>query len=151
MKFRELNIGDWFIMDNMKWEKVEYCAWSGASIMCLEKDNFGHVYPQRHLDKEVDFLPKLDYCHSHFHTTGHNVFNEKVLMSEAIYGLPLKSVTTHEIYAKTRYNSTSVYIVIYSDDTERQGLTFPVPDKGSCLVRECLELHLNFDEWSYKK
>lgn len=151
MKFRELNVGDWFVMDNIKWEKVEYPAWSGASAMCLEKDNFGHVYPQRNLDKEVDFLPKLDYCHSHFHATGHNVFNEKVFMSEAIYGLPLKSATAHEIYAKTRYNSTSVYIVIYSDDAERQGLTFPVDDKKPMWVRECLELHLNFDEWSCGK
>lgn len=151
MKFRELNIGDWFIVNNMKWEKVEYCAWSDASIMCLEKDNFGHVYPQRNLDKEVDFLPKLDYCHSHFHATGHNVFNGKVPMSKAIYGLPLKSATAHEIYVKTRYNSTPVYIVIYSDDAERQGLTFPVDDKKLMWVRECLELHLNFDEWSCGK
>ena len=151
MKFRELNVGDWFVMDNMKWEKVEYCAWSGASIMSLDKNDFGHVYPRYNLDKEVDVLPKLDNCHSHFHATGHNVFNEKVLISEAIYGLPLKSTITHEIYAKTRYNSTPVYIVIYSDDAERQGLTFPVDDKKPMWVRECLELHLNFDEWSCGK
>lgn len=150
MKFRELNVGDWFVANGMMWEKVEYPKWSGASIMCLDKNDFGHVYSQPNPYIEVDFLPRLDYCHSNFHKTGHNVFDEKVLMSEAVYGLPLRSVTTHEIYAKTRYNSTSVYIVIYSNDVERQGLTFPVPDRGSCLVHECLELHLNFDEWSGK-
>lgn len=151
MKFRELNIGDWFIMGGLKWEKVEYCAWSGASVMCLEKDNFGHVYPQYNLDEEVDFLSKLEYLHLNFHSTGHNVFNDRVPMSEALYGLPLKSTVVHEVYAKTRYNSIPVYIVIYSEDAERQGLTFPVDNKKPTWVRECLELHLNFDEWSCGK
>lgn len=151
MKFRELNIGDWFIMDGLKYEKVEYPKWAGASIMCLEKDDFGHVYPHYNLDTIVDFLPKLEYLHLNFHSMGHNVFNEKVSMDSAIYGLPLKSTIVHEIYAKTCYNSTPVYIIIYSDDNERQGMTFPVDNKKPMWVRECLELHLDFDEWSCRK
>lgn len=151
MKFRELNIGDWFTVDGIMWEKVEYPKWAGASVLCLNRDDFGHVYPCYHLETEVEFLPRLEYLHSHFHKTGHNVFNEKVSMDSALYGLPLKSTTVHEIYAKTRYNSTPVYVIVYSDDAERQGMTFPVDDKKPMWVRECLELHLDFDEWSCGK
>lgn len=148
MKFRELNVGDWFVMNGTMWEKVEYCAWSGASIMCLDKNDFGHVYPQPNLDIEVDFLPRLDYCHSHFSKTGHNVFNEKVSIYDALSGLPLKATSIHEIYAKTKYNDKDVFIVVYSSSPLRQGMTFPINPKYDLPVRECLELHLNFDEWS---
>lgn len=150
MKFRELNIGDWFIANGMMWEKVEYCAWSGASIMSLDKNDFGHIYPQPNLDIEVEFLPRLDYCHSHFHKTGHNVFNEIVRLDEALFGLPLKSTFVHEIYAKSKYNDKDVFIVVYSNLGLRQGMTFPVKPEHNHTVRECLELHLNFDEWSGK-
>ena len=148
MKFRELNIGDWFIANGMMWEKVEYPKWAGASIMCLDKNDFGHVYPQRNLDIEVEFLPRLDYCHSHFSKTGHNVFNEKVSMYDALSGLPLKATSMNEIYAKTKYNDKDVFIVVYSSSPLRQGMTFPINPKYDLPVRECLELHLNFDEWS---
>ena len=109
MKFRELNVGDWFVANGMMWEKVEYPKWADASIMCLDKNDFGHVYPQPNLDIEVDFLPRLDYCHSNFHTTGHNVFNEIVRLDEALFGLPLKSNSVNEIYAKSKYNDKDVY------------------------------------------
>ena len=109
MKFRELNVGDWFIANGMMWEKVEYPKWGDASIMCLDKNDFGHVYPQPNLDIEVDFLPRLDYCNSHFHMTGHNVFNEIVRLDEALFGLPLKSTCVHEIYTKSKYNDKDVY------------------------------------------
>ena len=109
MKFRELNVGDWFVANGMMWEKVEYPKWGDASIMCLDKNDFGHVYPQPNLDIEVDFLPRLDYCHSHFHKTGHNVFNEIVRLDEALFGLPLKSNSVNEIYAKSKYNDKDVY------------------------------------------
>ena len=145
MKFRELNIGDWFIVNNMKWGKVEYCAWAGASVMCLEKDNFGYVCPQYNLDVEVEFLPRLDYVHSHFHETGHNVFNEIVRLDEALFGLPLKSNFVNEIYVKSKYNDKDVFIVVYSNLGLRQGMTFPVNPKHNHTVRECLELHLDFD------
>lgn len=151
MKFRELNVGDWFIANGMMWEKVEYCAWSDASIMCLDKNDFGHIYPQPNLDIEVEFLPRLDYCHSHFHETGHNVFNEIVRLDEALFGLPLKSNLVHEIYAKSKYNDKDVFIVVYSNLGSRQGMTFPVNSKHNHTVRECLELHLDFDEWSCGK
>lgn len=150
MKFRELNVGDWFVANGMMWEKVEYCAWSGASIMCLDKNDFGHVYSQPNPYIEVDFLPRLDYCHSNFHTTGHNVFNEIVRLDEALFGLPLKSTCVHEIYAKSKYNDKDVFIVVYSNLDFRQGMTFPVNPKYGQPVRECLELHLNFDEWGGK-
>lgn len=151
MKFRELNIGDWFIANGMMWEKVEYCAWSGASIMSLDKNDFGHIYPQPNLDIEVDFLPRLDYCHSHSHKTGHNVFNEIVRLDEALSGLPLKSNFVHEIYAKSKYNDKDVFIVVYSNLGLRQGMTFPVNLKHNHTVRECLELHLDFDAWDCGK
>lgn len=150
MKFRELNVGDWFVANGMMWEKVEYPKWSGASIMCLDKNDFGHVYPQRNLDIEVEFLPRLDYCHSHFHKTGHNVFNEEVSMYDALFGLPLKATSMDEIYAKTKYNDKDVFIVVYSPLALRQGLSFPINPKYDQPVRECLELHLNFDEQSGK-
>lgn len=146
MKFRELNVGDWFVMDGTPWEKVDFPTWVGASVMCLNKEDFGHVYPQGNLDEEVDFLPRFEYLHSHFHKTGHNIFNEKVPLNEALRGIPLKSTTAHEVYARTRYNSNELYTIIYSDDPERQGLTFPIPTKAIPWVRECLELHLDFDE-----
>lgn len=151
MKFRELNIGDWFIANGMMWEKVEYCAWSGASIMSLDKNDFGHIYPQPNLDIEVDFLPRLDYCHSHSHKTGHNVFNKIVRLDEALSGLPLKSNFVHEIYAKSKYNDKDVFIVVYSNLGLRQGMTFPVNPKHNHTVRECLELHLDFDAWDCGK
>ena len=151
MKFRELNIGDWFIVNNMKWEKVEYCAWAGASVMCLEKDNFGYVCPQYNLDVEVEFLPRLDYVHSHFHETGHNIFNEIVCLDEALFGLPLKSNFVNEIYVKSKYNDKDVFIVVYSNLGLRQGMTFPVNPKHNHTVRECLELHLDFDAWDCGK
>ena len=151
MKFRELNVGDWFVANGMMWEKVEYPKWADASIMCLDKNDFGHVYPQPNLDIEVDFLPRLDYCNSHFHTTGHNVFNEIVRLDEALFGLPLKSTCVHEIYAKSKYNDKDVFIVVYSNLDFRQGMTFPINPRYDQLVRECLELHLNFDEWSGKQ
>lgn len=151
MKFRELNVGDWFVANGMMWEKVEYCAWSGASIMSLDKNDFGHIYPQPNLDIEVDFLPRLDYCHSHFPKTGHNVFNEIVRLDEALFGLPLKSNFVHEIYAKSKYNDKDVFIVVYSNLGLRQGMTFPVNSKHNHTVRECLELHLDFDAWDCGK
>ena len=150
MKFRELNVGDWFIANGMMWEKVEYPKWADASIMCLDKNDFGHVYSQPNPYIEVDFLPRLDYCHSNFHTTGHNVFNEIVRLDEALFGLPLKSNSVNEIYAKSKYNDKDVFIVVYSNLELRQGMTFPVNPKYDQPVRECLELHLNFDEWSGK-
>ena len=150
MKFRELNVGDWFVANGMTWEKVEYPKWADASIMCLDKNDFGHVYPQPNPYIEVDFLPRLDYCHSNFHTTGHNVFNEIVRLDEALFGLPLKSTCVHEIYAKSKYNDKDVFIVVYSNLDFRQGMTFPINPRYDQLVRECLELHLNFDEWSGK-
>lgn len=150
MKFRELNIGDWFVANGMMWEKVEYPKWADASIMCLDKNDFGHVYSQPNPYIEVDFLPRLDYCHSNFHTTGHNVFNEIVRLDEALFGLPLKSNSVNEIYAKSKYNDKDVFIVVYSNLEFRQGMTFPIHPRYDQLVRECLELHLNFDEWSDK-
>lgn len=150
MKFRELNVGDWFVANGMMWEKVEYPKWADASIMCLDKNDFGHVYSQPNPYIEVDFLPRLDYCHSNFHTTGHNVFNEIVRLDEALFGLPLKSNSVNEIYAKSKYNDKDVFIVVYSNLELRQGMTFPVNPKYDQPVRECLELHLNFDEWSSK-
>ena len=150
MKFRELNVGDWFVANGMMWEKVEYPKWADASIMCLDKNDFGHVYSQPNPYIEVDFLPRLDYCHSNFHTTGHNVFNEIVRLDEALFGLPLKSNSVNEIYAKSKYNDKDVFIVVYSNLTFRQGMTFPINPRYDHLVRECLELHLNFDEWSSK-
>ena len=150
MKFRELNVGDWFVANGMMWEKVEYPKWADASIMCLDKNDFGHVYSQPNPYIEVDFLPRLDYCHSNFHTTGHNVFNEIVRLDEALFGLPLKSNSVNEIYAKSKYNDKDVFIVVYSNLEFRQGMTFPIHPRYDQLVRECLELHLNFDEWSDK-
>ena len=150
MKFRELNVGDWFVANGMMWEKVEYPKWADASIMCLDKNDFGHVYSQPNPYIEVDFLPRLDYCHSNFHTTGHKVFNEIVRLDEALFGLPLKSNSVNEIYAKSKYNDKDVFIVVYSNLELRQGMTFPVNPKYDQPVRECLELHLNFDEWSGK-
>ena len=150
MKFRELNVGDWFVANGMMWEKVEYPKWADASIMCLDKNDFGHVYSQPNPYIEVDFLPRLDYCHSNFHTTGHNVFNEIVRLDKALFGLPLKSNSVNEIYAKSKYNDKDVFIVVYSNLELRQGMTFPVNPKYDQPVRECLELHLNFDEWSGK-
>lgn len=150
MKFRDLNIGDWFVANGMMWEKVEYPKWADASIMCLDKNDFGHVYSQPNPYIEVDFLPRLDYCHSNFHTTGHNVFNEIVRLDEALFGLPLKSNSVNEIYAKSKYNDKDVFIVVYSNLSFRQGMTFPIHPRYDHLVRECLELHLNFDEWSGK-
>lgn len=150
MKFRELNVGDWFVANGMMWEKVEYPKWADASIMCLDKNDFGHVYSQPNPYIEVDFLPRLDYCHSNFHTTGHNVFNEIVRLDEALFGLPLKSNSVNEIYAKSKYNDKDVFIVVYSNLSFRQGMTFPIHPRYDHLVRECLELHLNFDEWSGK-
>lgn len=150
MKFRELNVGDWFVANGMMWEKVEYPKRADASIMCLDKNDFGHVYSQPNPYIEVDFLPRLDYCHSNFHTTGHNVFNEIVRLDEALFGLPLKSNSVNEIYAKSKYNDKDVFIVVYSNLELRQGMTFPVNPKYDQPVRECLELHLNFDEWSGK-
>ena len=150
MKCRELNVGDWFVANGMMWEKVEYPKWADASIMCLDKNDFGHVYSQPNPYIEVDFLPRLDYCHSNFHTTGHNVFNEIVRLDEALFGLPLKSNSVNEIYAKSKYNDKDVFIVVYSNLELRQGMTFPVNPKYDQPVRECLELHLNFDEWSGK-
>ena len=150
MKFRELNVGDWFVANGMMWEKVEYPKWADASIMCLDKNDFGHVYSQPNPYIEVDFLPRLDYCHSNFHTTGHNVFNEIVRLDEALFGLPLKSNSVNEIYAKSKYNDKDVFIVVYSNLKFRQGMTFPIHPRYDHLVRECLELHLNFDEWSSK-
>ena len=132
------------------WEKVEYRKWAEASILCLDKNDFGHVYPQPNPYIEVDFLPRLDYCHSNFHTTGHNVFNEIVRLDEALFGLPLKSNSVNEIYAKSKYNDKDVFIVVYSNLEFRQGMTFPINPRYDQLVRECLELHLNFDEWSGK-
>ena len=151
MKFRELNVGDWFIANGMMWEKIEYCAWAGASVMCLEKNNFGYVCPQYNLNVEVEFLPKLDYCHPHFHETGHNVFNEIVRLDEALFGLPLKSNFVNEIYAKSKYNDKDVFIIVYSNLGLRQGMTFPVNPKYNHTVRECLELHLDFDAWDCGK
>lgn len=150
MKFRDLNIGDWFVANGMMWEKVEYPKWADASIMCLDKNDFGHVYSQPNPYIEVDFLPRLDYCHSNFHTTGHNVFNEIVRLDEALFGLPLKSNSVNEIYAKSKYNDKDVFIVVYSNLEFRQGMTFPINPRYDHLVRECLELHLDFDEWSGK-
>ena len=150
MKFRELNVGDWFVANGMMWEKVEYPKWADASIMCLDKNDFGHVYSQPNPYIEVDFLPRLDYCHSNFHTTGHNVFNEIVRLDEALFGLPLKSNSVNEIYAKSKYNDKDVFIVVYSNLEFRQGMTFPINSRYDQPVRECLELHLNFDEWSGK-
>ena len=150
MKFRELNVGDWFVANGMMWEKVEYPKWADASIMCLDKNDFGHVYSQPNPYIEVDFLPRLDYCHSNFHTTGHNVFNEIVRLDEALFGLPLKSNSVNEIYAKSKYNDKDVFIVVYSNLELRQGMTFPINPRYDQPVRECLELHLNFDEWSGK-
>ena len=92
----------------------------------------------------------MDYCHSNFHKTGHNVFNEIVRLDEALFGLPLKSTCVHEIYAKSKYNDKDVFIVVYSNLDFRQGMTFPINPRYDQLVRECLELHLNFDEWSGK-
>ena len=151
MKFRELNVGDWFVANGMMWEKVEYPKWADASIMCLDKNDFGHVYSQPNPYIEVDFLPRLDYCHSNFHTTGHNVFNEIVRLDEALFGLPLKSNSVNEIYAKSKYNDKDVFIVVYSNLEFRQGMTFPINSRYDQPVRECLELHLNFDEWSGKQ
>lgn len=148
MKFRELNVGDWFVANGMMWEKVEYPKWADASIMRLDKNDFGHVYSQPNPYIEVDFLPRLDYCHSNFHTTGYNVFNEIVRLDEALFGLPLKSNSVNEIYAKSKYNDKDVFIVVYSNLEFRQGMTFPINPRYDQLVRECLELHLNFDEWS---
>lgn len=146
MKFHELNVGDWFIMDGMAWEKVDFPFYGSSHIMSLDKDNFGHIYPHDNLDAEVDFLPRFEYIHPHFHNTGHNVFNDRVSIQEALAGLPLKSTTKHEVYAKTRVNAYTVYIIIYSEDEERQGLTMVYDDKTQMIVRECLEIHLNHYE-----
>lgn len=149
MKFRELNVGDWFIMDGMAWEKIDFPMYSSSHIMSLDKDNFGHIYPHDNLDAEVGFLPKFEYIHPHFHSTGHNVFNDRVSIQEALAGLPLKSTTKHEVYAKTRVNAYTVYIIVYSEDEERQGLTMVYDDKTQMIVRECLEIHLNhYEDWT---
>ena len=55
MKFRELNVGDWFVANGMMWEKVEYPKWADASIMCLDKNDY------------MGYCNYLDYSGYSFH------------------------------------------------------------------------------------